>query len=69
MANVGADQTVLDFNDIDNAISKAVAIKTFKGQSLSPTTERIRQSMTAEKSTNGRCSIRRSSTPRKASIP
>jgi hypothetical protein len=48
MAKVGQDQTILDFNDIDNAISNAVRIKTFKGQNLSPSTEGIRTGMTAE---------------------
>jgi hypothetical protein len=42
MAKVGADRTVLDFGKIDDAVEGANRIKTFKGQSLSPSTEAIR---------------------------
>lgn len=42
MAGVITDPTVLNFNDIDAAIAKADQIKTFKGVSLEPHTEAIR---------------------------
>ena len=41
MGNVAKDTTVLDFNDIDAAVTKAAQVKTFKGQSLSPKTAAI----------------------------
>lgn len=45
MGPVRADQTVLNFNDIDNALANITAVKTYKGQSLSPSTQSIRQDM------------------------
>ena len=46
MADIGADNTVLDFGQIDNALNRAQGVKTYKGQSLSPSTEAIRGAMT-----------------------
>ena len=48
MANVGLDKSVLDFNDIDSALAKADQVKNYKGQSLSPSTEAIRQTIKDE---------------------
>lgn len=48
MAQIAQDKTVLDFNDIDQEISKAMRIKTFKGQELSPSTTLVRDQMIAE---------------------
>jgi hypothetical protein len=45
MAQIGADTTVLDFAKIDSAVNAANAVKTYKGQSLSPSTQAIRDSM------------------------
>ena len=45
MAKVGQDQTVLDFNKIDQAVQSAEAIKTYKGQDLSPKTKAVRDDM------------------------
>lgn len=42
MAKVGADTTVLDFTKIDKALADVSGVKTFKGQSLSPKTQGIR---------------------------
>ena len=42
MADVGADKTVLDFSGLDKAMQAANAVKTYKGQSLSPSTTAIR---------------------------
>jgi len=39
------DPTILSFNDLDAALNRADAIKTYKGQSLSPSTETIRGEM------------------------
>lgn len=39
MAKIGADTTVLDFADIDKAVTNTV--KTFKGRSISPSTAKI----------------------------
>lgn len=46
MAKIGADNTVLDFNKIDNAVQKVAGVKMYKGQSLSPKTAAIRQELT-----------------------
>lgn len=45
MADVGQDSTVLDFGDINQAIDKAQAVQTYKGQSLNPKTADIRGEM------------------------
>lgn len=52
MARVGADNTVLDFNRIDNAVAQAQGVKTYRGrsgtrqeQNLSPRTDAIRTEM------------------------
>jgi hypothetical protein len=49
MAKLGADTTVLDFNDIDKALDRMNAVKTYSGrsglgprQSLSPSTKAVR---------------------------
>jgi hypothetical protein len=42
MKKVGVDDTVLDFDKINTAISKVDNVKTYKGQSISPKTEGIR---------------------------
>lgn len=46
MAKIGADNTVLDFQKIDDAVQKVAGVKTYKGQSLSPKTEGVRQELT-----------------------
>lgn len=43
MAAIGADKTVLDFDKIDRAYLDVAGIKRFKGESLSPSTNKIRQ--------------------------
>jgi hypothetical protein len=48
MAGVAQDKTVLNFNDIDQSVSNAMRIKTFKGEELSPSTQSVRNEMTAE---------------------
>lgn len=48
MARINADTTILDFAKIDTAIRRAEQIKTYKGQSISPTTEKIRGAMIDE---------------------
>lgn len=48
MINVAQDKTVLDFNDIDQAVAKASQVKTFKGQELSPSTQAVRDEMVGE---------------------
>lgn len=52
MARVGADDTVLDFSQIDNAVAQAQGVKTYRGrsgtrqeQNLSPRTDAIRTEM------------------------
>lgn len=45
MAEIGQDKTVLDFNKIDKAVNDVQSVKSYKGQSLSPSTEKIRQTM------------------------
>ena len=42
MADLAKDKTVLSFDDIDKALSDSVRVKTFKGVSIDPTTEGIR---------------------------
>jgi hypothetical protein len=42
MAKVGADNTILSWNDFDTALADMDKVATFKGQSLSPSTEAIR---------------------------
>ncbi len=44
--SIQPDKTILDFGDVDKALNKIKAVKTFKGQSLSPTTEAIRTTLT-----------------------
>lgn len=46
MAKIGADNTVLDFQKIDDAVQRVAGVKTYKGQVLSPKTEGIRQEIT-----------------------
>lgn len=46
MQKIGADNTVLDFQKIDDAVQKVAGVKTYKGQVLSPKTEGIRQEIT-----------------------
>ena len=41
MRQMGANKTILPFNDIDNAVQSALNIKRFKGKSISPTTAKI----------------------------
>jgi hypothetical protein len=45
MAGVVSDPTVLDFGKIDQAVQQAGLVKTYKGQSLSPSTAGIRQQL------------------------
>lgn len=42
MAKVGQDQTVLNFNKIDQAVQDTQKVKTYKGQELSPKTLAVR---------------------------
>lgn len=42
MARVGADNTILRWNELDTALADMDKVATFKGQSLSPSTEAIR---------------------------
>jgi hypothetical protein len=42
MAEIGKDNTVLDFGKIDNAVKATQDIKNYKGQDLSPTTGAVR---------------------------
>lgn len=42
MAKLGLDNTVLDFSKINDSFNKVNQIKTYKGQSLSPSSEKIR---------------------------
>lgn len=46
MAKIGANDTVLDFGKIDNAVQKVAAVKTYKGQVLSEKTAGIRTELT-----------------------
>lgn len=46
MTKIGADNTVLDFTKIDDAVNRVAGVKTYKGQVLSPKTEGIRQELT-----------------------
>lgn len=46
MQKIGADTTVINFSRIDSAVQQVANVKTYKGQSLSPSTEKIRQSIT-----------------------
>ena len=45
MAGVKADNTVLNFDKIDEAVDKVSQVKQFKGQDLSPTTAGVRADM------------------------
>jgi hypothetical protein len=42
MQRVGADNTILSWNDVDTALRDMEQVATYKGQSLSPSTEAIR---------------------------
>lgn len=42
MAKIGADNTVLDFTKIEDAVQRVSGVKSYKGQSLSPKAEGIR---------------------------
>lgn len=46
MAKIGADNTILDFDKIDDAVKRVAGVKTYKGQSLSAKTDAIRQELT-----------------------
>lgn len=46
MQKVGADQTVLDFAKIDQAVQASQNVKKFKGQDLSPSTVAVRDDIT-----------------------
>jgi hypothetical protein len=46
MAQVGRNQTVLPFTDIDTAINSMAQVKNYKGQNLSPKTDAIWREMT-----------------------
>jgi hypothetical protein len=46
MGQVGSDPTVLDFTKIDAAVQQASAVKRYKGQSLSPSTQAISDKIT-----------------------
>lgn len=42
MTRIGADETILSWNDVDTALDDMNKVATYKGQSLSPATETIR---------------------------
>ncbi|MGJ4889003.1 hypothetical protein ACQR1Y_12455 [Bradyrhizobium sp. HKCCYLRH3099] len=42
MADLGADKTILSFNELDTALKELDDVATYKGQSLSPSTEKVR---------------------------
>src|SRR5581483_1442638 len=42
MTKIGADKTILSWNDVDTALADMDKVATFKGQSLSPSTEAMR---------------------------
>lgn len=46
MKGVGADSTVLDFARVDKGLQDAQAVKTYKGQNISPSTEKIAAELT-----------------------
>lgn len=46
MADLGANDKVLDFDKIDQAVSKVEGVQSYKGQDLSPTTLKIREAIT-----------------------
>jgi hypothetical protein len=48
MTKVGADKTILSWNDVDTALADMDKVATFKGQSLSPSTAAIRDSIKEE---------------------
>jgi hypothetical protein len=45
MSDLSQDKTVLDFDDIDQAFARASQVRTFKGQDLSPSTAKLRQTL------------------------
>jgi hypothetical protein len=45
MAKIGANNTVLNFQKVDNAVQNVAGVKTYKGQVLSPKTDAIRQEL------------------------
>jgi hypothetical protein len=45
MQAVGADNTILSWNDVDTALNDMDKVATYKGQSLSPSTEAIRNKL------------------------
>ncbi|MES5485946.1 hypothetical protein QMZ05_24600 [Bradyrhizobium sp. INPA03-11B] len=46
MQGIGADKTILSWNDVDTALGDMDRVATFKGQSLSPSTEAMRDKIT-----------------------
>src|SRR5215471_3548647 len=42
MVKIGADKTILSWNELDTALADMDKVATYKGQSLSPSTEAIR---------------------------
>ncbi len=47
MAKIGADNTIMSWNDVDTALADMNRVATYKGQSLSPSTEAMRNKITA----------------------
>lgn len=45
MQDIGMDRTVLNFDEIDDAMRKAGGVNTFKGQDISPSTQSIRHQL------------------------
>lgn len=45
MKQIGLDQSVLDFQKIDDAFNNVASVKTYKGQSLSPSTTEVRKTL------------------------
>lgn len=46
MGKIGADNTVLDFSKIEDAVNKVSGVKTYKGQVISAKTDAVRQAIT-----------------------
>jgi hypothetical protein len=69
MSAIGADKTVLDFDDIDRAVAKAQQIKTSKGQSLLPRRPKDWMSAAAVTPDRGRAIPRRRSAHKRGNSP
>ncbi|WP_426418474.1 hypothetical protein [Bradyrhizobium genosp. A] len=45
MQDIGMDRTILNFDEVDDAMRKAGGVNTFKGQDISPSTQSIRHQL------------------------